>query len=422
MKDHDGSISVSEIEEWCDTHSSLIEEYALQIVSLPSPQPEGDVRGVADKIEEIASGIPGVRIERFISEEPVHNLVLTLAGSRPGKRLVFNGHTDTFPLGNLEDWSRNPWGEVAGDKIYGLGISDMKGGLAASLFALKCLAECKPDFPGEIVCTFAGDEETMGSLGTEYLLENVPHARGDAMISGDVGSPSILRVGEKGMVWATLRAKGRSSHAAHVHKGESAIEKLTSAMARISELRDREVSEDALGVQTLIDRWAEASEKLSGPGETEVLKNITVTFGTFNGGRLPNLVADHAEMTVDIRIPVGVSVAKIEAHLESVCREIDGVTLEIARRYEASWTAPDSAIVETVQKSCAHVLDDEVAVTMRVGASDARLYRYAGVPSVVCGLTPFNMGAADEYILRDEIRALGKIFALSAYNYLTIQR
>ncbi|HLS19948.1 MAG TPA: M20/M25/M40 family metallo-hydrolase [Paracoccaceae bacterium] len=421
MKDYDDTAPASGIEDWCDRHSSLIEEYALQIVSIPSPQPEGDVRGVADKLAEIASTIPGVRIERYISEEPVHNLVLTLAGSRPGPRLIFNGHTDTFPLGNLDTWSKDPWGEVAGDRIYGLGISDMKGGLAASLFALKCLAECQPDFPGEIVCTFAGDEETMGALGTKYLLESVPHARGDAMISGDVGSPSILRVGEKGMIWATLRATGQSAHAAHVHKGDSAIEKLTAAMARISELREWEVSDAAPDVHTLIDRWSEASESLSGPGETEVLKSVTVTFGTFNGGRLPNLVADAAEMSVDIRLPVGVAVADIEAHLERICAGIDGVTLEITRRFEPSWTDPESSLVTTVRNACAHVLEDEIAVTMRVGASDARLYRYAGVPSVVCGLTPFNMGAADEYILRDELSALGKIFALSALHFLSGQ-
>lgn len=418
MKDFDGVVVTSGIEEWCDRHSALIESYALRLVGIPSHQPEGDVRGVADELEKIALGIPRVRVERFVSEEPVHNIVLTLPGSRSGPRLVFNGHTDTFPLGNLDGWSRNPWGEVAGDRIYGLGISDMKGGLAASLFALKCLAECELNFPGEIVCTFAGDEETMGTLGTQYLLENVPHAHGQAMISGDVGSPSILRIGEKGMVWATLWAKGRSAHAAHVHKGDSAIEKLTAAMARISELRNWEVSEDAHGVQNLIDRWSDFSEQLSGVGETEVLKGVTVTYGTFHGGRLPNLVADEAVMSVDIRIPVGVTVGDIEAHLEAVCGEIDGITMEITRRFEASWTEPQSPIVEVVQKTSAYVLDGEVAATMRVGASDARLYRYAGVPSVVCGLTPFNMGAPNEYILRDELSALGKIFALSACRYL----
>jgi succinyl-diaminopimelate desuccinylase len=55
---------------------------------------------------------------------------------------------------------------------------------------------------------------------------------------------------------------------------------------------------------------------------------------------------------------------------------------------------------------------------MRVGASDARLYRYAGVPTVVCGLTSYNMGAADEYIDVGEMRALAKIFITTAMDFL----
>lgn len=403
---------------WLEKHREEVLDLTLRLVRIKSPQPEGDVRGMADQITAIASQIPGVEIERHISEEPIHNLVLRLRGNRPGKRLVFNGHLDTFPAGNLSSWTRSPEGEVVDDKAYGLGISDMKGGIAASLMALKCLAETGADFPGELVCTFAGDEETMGVLGTKFLLDTVPHARGDAMISGDVGSPHVLRFGEKGMIWAKVTAKGRSTHAAHVHKGDSAIERLTSVMEAFKSIRELPADSEGSNVLPLIDRWSEKSEALSGKGETRVLKAATITFGTISGGRLSNLVADHAEFTCDLRLPVGVSVARAEAELQRICDRTDGVTLEITRRYEPSWTAPDHPVIETVRANCAAVLGEEPAVTMRVGASDARLYRYAGVPSVVCGLTAFNLGAPDEHILLAELTALVDIFALSAHDYL----
>jgi succinyl-diaminopimelate desuccinylase len=57
---------------------------------------------------------------------------------------------------------------------------------------------------------------------------------------------------------------------------------------------------------------------------------------------------------------------------------------------------------------------------MRVGASDARLYRRAGVPTVVCGLTPYNMGGADEYVDIGELLAVGDIFALTAFDFLNV--
>jgi acetylornithine deacetylase/succinyl-diaminopimelate desuccinylase-like protein len=55
---------------------------------------------------------------------------------------------------------------------------------------------------------------------------------------------------------------------------------------------------------------------------------------------------------------------------------------------------------------------------MRVGASDARLYRAFGVPSVVFGCTPFGMGGPDEHILVDELVAVAQVHALTALRFL----
>jgi succinyl-diaminopimelate desuccinylase len=406
------------IHVWLENNRQAVLDYTLRLVRIESQQPEGDVRKMADEVAALAAEIPGAEIERYVSEEPVHNLVIRLRGNRPGKRLIFNGHMDTFPAGDLAGWARDPKGEVDGDIAYGLGISDMKGGIAVSLLAMKCLAETGADFPGEIVGTFVGDEETMGVLGTQFLLDTVPHSKGDAMISGDVGSPHILRFGEKGMIWATVTAKGKSTHAAHVHRGESAIEKLTLVMENFKSLRQFPVDTAGDNVVPLIDHWSEKSESLSGAGETHVLKNVTITFGTMNGGRLSNLVADKAEFTCDVRLPIGASVAQVEAEMTRMCDEA-GVALEISRRYEPSLTAPDHPVIEAVRENCTTILGEAPAVTMRVGASDARLYRYAGVPTVVCGLMAYNLGAPDEHIMLDELYALVDIFALSAHDYLT---
>jgi succinyl-diaminopimelate desuccinylase len=55
---------------------------------------------------------------------------------------------------------------------------------------------------------------------------------------------------------------------------------------------------------------------------------------------------------------------------------------------------------------------------MRVGASDARLWRRAGMPAIVCGLTPHNLGAPDEYLEIDELAQLAAIHALTAARFL----
>jgi succinyl-diaminopimelate desuccinylase len=363
--------------------------------------------------------VPGIEIERHRSAVHLLNIVVRVRGRAPGRRVVFNGHLDTFPRDPAARWTADPAGELRDGRLYGLGVSDMKGGVAASLFALRLLAAHREEFRGELVGTFAGDEESMGVLGTQFLLDTLPHARGNAMISADAGSLRVLRFGEKGMLWLRLTARGRSAHAAHVHRGDSAIDRLIGALNRIAALRDHPVKSPA-EIEQAIAAAAPVSELLSGAGESEVLRRVTVTIGTIRGGRLSNLVADAAEATIDIRLPVGVTADAIEAEVRRITASDDQLTLEVLRRYEPSWTAPDHPVMRIVRDNCRAVTGFEPVVNMRVGASDARLYRPAGVPSVVCGLTPNNMGAADEFVLLSELTALGEVLALSAWDVLAM--
>jgi succinyl-diaminopimelate desuccinylase len=396
-----------------------IVEIARRLLAIPSAYPPGDTNAVAEELAATMDGVPGIEIERHRSAVHLLNIVVRVRGRAPGRRVVFNGHLDTFPRDPAARWTADPAGELRDGRLYGLGVSDMKGGVAASLFALRLLAAHREEFRGEVVGTFAGDEESMGVLGTQFLLDTVPHARGNAMISADAGSLRVLRFGEKGMLWLRLTARGRSAHAAHVHRGDSAIDRLIGALNRIAALRDHPVKSPA-EIEHAIATAAPVSELLSGTGESEVLRRVTVTIGTIRGGRLSNLVADAAEATIDIRLPVGVTADAIEAEVRRITASDDQLTLEVLRRYEPSWTAPDHPVMCIVRDNCRAVTGFEPVVNMRVGASDARLYRPAGVPSVVCGLTPNNMGAADEFVLLSELTALGEVLALSAWDVLAM--
>src|SRR5262249_55411262 len=151
-------------------------------------------------------------------------------------------------------------------KLYGRGVCDMKGGIACSLLAATLLAENRDAWAGEIVLTLAGDEENMGSLGTGYLLEQVPHARGDANICGDVGSPGVVRFGEKGLMWVEIEATGKPAHGAHVHRGVNAIDRLRLALDRLKDL-ERLPVEAPSSVVAAIAKAKAISEPLSGSGE-----------------------------------------------------------------------------------------------------------------------------------------------------------
>lgn len=400
-----------------ETKSDVI-VISKRLLAVPSEHPPGDTRAIAEEVEAIVRDVDGIEVTRHPGADHVMNLAIKVTGKRPGRRLVMNGHLDTFPLGDRRNWSADPLGEERDGKLFGLGVSDMKGGVASMLFALKHMAGCRDDWAGELVVTVAGDEETMGVLGSKLMIDTVPYASGDAVLNADVGSPSVLRVGEKGMIWLTLNARGRSAHAAHVHKGDSAIDKLIAVIIGMQKIRDWKVPAPK-EVLEAIDRASAASEALSGKGESGVLKAITVTFGTISGGRLSNLVSDEAQATADIRLPFGVSVAEVETEIRRIVAAHPGVELEISRRYEPSWTSPSHELVGLLKANCSTILGLEPVVNMRVGGSDARHYRGAGMPTVVCGLTPHNMGAADEFVDCEELMGLAEIYALTAFDFLS---
>jgi succinyl-diaminopimelate desuccinylase len=414
---HGGAVREKLEREVHGTRDRLI-DLCARLVRVPSENPPGDTRPIVAAVRELLTGEP-VEASVHAAQETMPNVVIRVAAERPGRRLVFNGHLDTFPVGDASGWTVDPLGGVVKEgRLYGRGVSDMKGGMAASLLALLLLARCREAWRGEAVLTLAADEETMGPWGTKYLLDTVPEASGDAMICGDAASPRVVRFGEKGLVWLRLTARGRAAHGAHVHRGDNAIEGLLESLVRLRELRGvpiatpREVAE-------AIAAAAPVSERESGAGETRVLTTVTVNVGRVEGGLAVNLVADRATADVDVRLPVGVETAAIIERAREAVAGVPGVVLEVLRRFEPNYTAPSHEIVRLVVANGARVLGRAPVATVRVGASDSRYYRSRGIPAVVYGPAPSNMGGADESITVDDLFAVAYVHTLSAFDFLT---
>jgi succinyl-diaminopimelate desuccinylase len=402
-----------------DANLPRLIEMTQALVRVASPNPPSNTVAIAKVTQELLAAIPGIEIKAVEPAPGIVSLVARLRAERPGRRLIFNGHLDTFPIGDESGWTVSPLsGELRDGRIYGRGVSDMKGGVAASILAAALLAEYRHAWSGEVVLTLAGDEENMGSLGTGYLLETVPEARGDANICGDVGSPMVVRFGEKGLLWLEVKAQGVAAHGAHVHKGVNAIDRLRSALDRVEELERRPVDAPA-AVRNAIAAARAISEPLSGAGESDTLSRVTVNIGTIKGGVSPNLVPTQAMAECDIRLPVGISTAALLQELDKSLGSLEGIRWRATRRFEPNFTDPVHEIVTRVRDVAAGVLGKAPAVNMRVGGSDSRWYRQWGIPTVVYGLTPFNMGGPDEHILVDELKAVAKVHTLAAFDFLT---
>jgi acetylornithine deacetylase/succinyl-diaminopimelate desuccinylase-like protein len=394
-------------------------EAARALIAAASPNPPlstGLVAGVAaDLIRRL---VPTAEVTLHEAPEGVVNVVARIAGAGAGRRVVLSGHLDTYPVNQALPWTVDPLaGLVRDGRLYGRGAADMKGGIAASVLALAVLAQHRAHWRGEVVLALGGDEESMGELGTQFLLDHVPAVRADAVIIGDAGSPSVVRFGEKGFLWIEIEASGQAAHGAHVHLGVNAIDRLRAALDRVARLAETEVAAPA-AVLAAIERARPISEALSGAGEAETLRRVTVNIGRISGGTSMNLVPTAAQAAVDIRLPVGITCDAAEALIEAELGPLPGVAWRVLRRTEPSFTAPDGEIVRCVAAAAAQVLGAAPAVNLRVGGSDSRLFRRAGIPTVVYGPTPHNMGGADEYATLEDLVAVAAVHALATLDFL----
>ena len=393
-------------------------DLALSLIATPSPNPDGETRAVATLAADlIRTHVPGAEIELHPGSQDIVNVVARIRGIGPGRRVVFNGHLDTYPVGTSAQWSVNPAGEVRDGRLYGRGAADMKGGIAASLVAMAALAEQRAHWNGEAVLALAGDEETMGPLGTKLLLDSVPHATGEATIIGDAGSPMVARFGEKGFIWIEIAAEGKAAHGAHVHLGVNAMDRLRVALDRVSALRDLPVAMPDQ-VRNAIAAAKSISEPLCGIGEADVLTAVTVNIGIVSGGTSPNLVPSAAHAAVDIRLPVGVAAETVLASLRQGL-DLPGITWRVLRCFEPNYTNPDDKLIRSCAAAAAEIMGKAPAVNMRVGGSDSRWFRMAAIPTVVYGPTPYNMGAPDEYAEISELGIVSRVHALTAFDLLT---
>lgn len=397
---------------------------ALDLVSgfvkRPSENPPGDVRAatlyLADWLREQKLA---PRIIETNPAEGLLNFVVDAEGAGPGRHVILNGHTDTFPVGDRSLWSADPFsGTVADGKIHGRGVSDMKGGLAASIFAFTLLAARREAWRGRLTLAVVCDEETMGPWGANWLVDRDPKLEGDAVIIGEPSSPKTIRFGERGFVWLRVITRGRSSHAAYPHHGWNAIAAMTRLLAELKELEMRPwpVPEDFLRT---IDSARATTDELLGAGTTDVLSSVNVNPGTIRGGTKINLTADYCEAEVDIRLPPGVTGAAMLQHVGRIVRSHRGAEYEVLRRSEPNYSAPDHRLFALMSRNVAETTGTAPGLTIGAPATDARVFRRAGMPVAVFGPRPYNLGAADEYITVADYLDTIRVHGLTALDYLT---
>ena len=391
------------------------------LIRVPSENPGGDTRAVADVVSA-ALDHPAISLHRYEPKPGCVNVVAVLRGAAPGPRVVLNGHLDTYPVGPLEGWTHDPLGgEQADGRIWGRGAGDMKAGVAIMANVMRVLAAQQDKLRGELVLTLVADEETGGRWGTQWLLDHVPEARGDFVLNADAGHPRVVRYGEKGLLWLRLTSSGRACHGAHTHLGDNALESLAAAVQDLLALRNHrcELPSDVLAS---MEAARPVSEQEGGAGEFDNLRGITVNLGAMHGGSVANLVPARAEALLDIRYPPGVDAARIDALIREALAAHPKVRCEVIPGSETgpAWTGPEHTLVRTALRNARRFAAADAVANMRVGMTDTRLFRHAGMPAVVYGPKALNMGGVDEHVIASEVTTVFDVHLATAGELLGI--
>jgi succinyl-diaminopimelate desuccinylase len=230
------------------------------LMAVPSPsRGEGALAGV---VEDALRGCPWLQVDR------IGDNVVARTANGHSQRLVLAGHLDTVPAnGNQEP-------RLEGDTLWGLGASDMKGGLAVMLDLAATVREPAVDVTW---CFYAREEIGRADSGLVELWARRPDLlAGDAAILGEP-TDALVEAGCQGTMRIQITLRGVRAHTARPFAGRNAIHRLVPVLQRVAEWPGREVV-------------------LDGCTYAEQLQAVAI-----EGGVAANVVPDEARLTLNHR-------------------------------------------------------------------------------------------------------------------------
>lgn len=252
-----------------------------------------DDKGCQDLIAQRLDSL-GFKLEHMPSNE-VTNLWARRGTSAP--LLVFAGHTDVVPTGELSAWSSPPFDAVIkNDHLIGRGAADMKGGVAAMVVAIERFIASGSHSQGSIALLLTSDEEGPATDGTKVVIDRL-QARQEQIDYCIVGEPTskdqlgdVIRHGRRGSLGAKVTIRGKQGHVAYPHLADNPVHRAMPALTQLTDIV-WDNGNDHFPPTTL-----QISNIHAGTGATNVIPgDLTVEF---NLRYCPETTIEHIQSTV----------------------------------------------------------------------------------------------------------------------------
>jgi acetylornithine deacetylase/succinyl-diaminopimelate desuccinylase family protein len=360
-----------------------------EIVQINSQNPGGDSNQMISYILKWVEKY-GFNYEIFQPNGQKSNLIIKIEGlSR--QKVVLNGHIDTKPFGNLEDWEYAPLeAKEIGGRLYGVGSSDMKGGLASMLALLVYIGESKLKPKWDLELHFVDDEENNSGFGMGYLIEHTKLTNNyDLAIVCEPTENSIV-LNSLGNTWKRVKVRGKQAHAGHYFEGVSANEQLIKVLIELKNHTDLLKFHDKIFPH---------------------FPNVNI--GILNGGNHPGTVNYESEAVIDIRVSKEEDKEKIVHFLKKVLGQTN-ISFEITDylpgmyswKYNNLKTEFSDKVVNSLEENYLNVTGNRIKSNLFYGGSDAGHYaEKLNTPVIIFG--PGSLKQAhqpNEWIYIEEVR------------------
>jgi succinyl-diaminopimelate desuccinylase len=400
------------------------------LIRIPTVNPPGDAypecaRYIGERLQELGYAVEYIEpsaaevaeLAPYGNGLPRVNVIGRLQGSQPSPVLHFNGHMDVVPVGS--GWSCDPFtAEVRNGRIYGRGASDMKGGIAAQIYAIEAIRRAGLLLQGTIEQSGVVDEESTGNrnAGMGFLVERgyIASDRTDYVVITEPLNADNICLGHRGAIWGEITTFGRQSHGSTPQLGVNAIEHMADFIAEaIRELRPR--------LQQRLN---------SAPIVPASASTASLIFGTIQGGTYINSVPERCTVTFNRRLVMSERLEDARAELgellEQRARAQPDFRYSYTERYAtgSTWVSNETQLVQAFATAIQEVLGRPPGYVCSPGTDDQRFVVHnAGIEQcIVYGPGEITQThVVDESLAIDDLLTSIKVMALAAANLLGVK-
>jgi len=369
-----------------------------------------------DALEDFFAGT-GLSCECYTSEPGRTSLVTRIEGRDPkAPTLLLMGHTDVVPV-TASGWQRDPFaGDLVDGIVWGRGAIDMLNLTSTMAVATRRLAASGWTPRGTLIYLAVADEEAGGFLGAGHLVEHHADAvrcnyviteSGGVPIPTKSGHTLKVTVGEKGGNWRRLVVHGTPGHGSRPFRTDNALVTAARVVQRLAEYRPKARILDAWrGYVEALDLEPGLTDALTDPDrvwetardldnlalarEAHACTHTTFSPNIAHGGTKVNVIPDRVDLDVDIRSLPGIEQHEIEAMIKEALGDLASrVTIETPpdRKRGGSVSPTDTPLMAAISRVATRLMpDSRVVPAITTGGTDAKFFRWKGVPAYGFGL------------------------------------